>query len=249
MNSYVSEIKELSKKFIEKSGKSNENNEVNNILSRGLVCSELQTSKANQKSLDILFLGLNPSYISKDIKTFDSYNPVDKNTYPKYFKAFHTLVETIGEEVNWTQMDILNIRETKSNEVQKLIKNKIGLEAISENLKRTFKQIEMLRPSLVVVCNSKAAKFTGVEAFPENDPKEDIWMGYEFEFDQKLGVHRVIGLHPQSIAQMRNDQNNINTKLKGTPFLFTSTLSYMSKYVKESLAWQIRRVLDHQSNE
>jgi hypothetical protein len=96
----------------------------------------------------------------------------------------------------------------------------------------------VLKPKLVVVCNSKAALFTGIEAFPENEPVENVWMGYKFEFNDKLGVHMVKGLQQDSII------GSIYTSvLINMPFLFTSTLTYMSKYVKENLAWQISRVL------
>ncbi|MGB3468897.1 MAG: hypothetical protein WBA74_26670 [Cyclobacteriaceae bacterium] len=244
---YTTEVQNFSQKQIDNHPHNQSENTVAKILSRGMVCSDLTFSNPEKKNLDILFLGLNPSYIGDDYKKFDEYDPTSRETYPRYFGAFHRLVEKLEGTVNWTQMDILNVRETKSQKVLNLINYSVGLKALVENLKITFNQIEKLKPRLVIVCNTKAAKFTGIEAFPTETPNGDIWMGYKFEFDDNLGVHRITGLHADSIAHVRDESDKIlervETKLMDTPLFFTSTLTYMSKYVQESLAWQIGRVL------
>jgi hypothetical protein len=248
---FTEPIEDLSNRLSEKHKNAKNDNPVSEILSRGLVCSDLTTSH-REKPLDILFLGLNPSYIGADNKTFDKYDPTDKETYPRYFGAFHRLTEEIegkhfDGKINWTQMDILNVRETDSNKILNLMQHKDWVEALALNLVKNMKCIEKLQPKLIVVCNAKAAMFTGIEAFPEDKPMDNIWMGYKFEFVKTFGVHKVVNLHPESIVHRRDDKGQIieqfPTELNDTSFIFTSTLTYMSKYVKESLAWQIGRVL------
>jgi hypothetical protein len=120
----------------------------------------------------------------------------------------------------------------------KFLKDENGLQFICDQLKITQSIIENLRPEVIVVCNNGTRKFFGIDKERDAEGKTyNIWMGYEFEFDDKFGVDVITGLHPDSIKK-----GTKNTSLNGVPVIFASTLTYMDASSRNRLEWQLRKV-------
>ncbi len=230
-------LKDNLTKLFDKYAKS-DNESVSKIASRGFVYSEIDPNKK------ILFIGINPSF-PKDsdpkIKDF-SYNPIEAVTgYASHYKRFQDLADScecnIGSD--WTYMDLLFLRETDQKNVTALLKHQLGTSFICDQLKLSMELLEKgLHPKLIIVCNSGAGQFLGIDKIQGKDGKYfNVWMGYEFEFDEKFGVHVITGICNESISEVKTKN------LIGTPVLFTSSLTYMHTWTNKRLAWQIRKIL------
>lgn len=213
-----------------------------NIVNRGYVLSDMTIAPSNEgesvKNPDVLFIGLNPSYGNDGGQKY-AFNPHEAGH--RYFDSFKDLVKKVNvknkTQVTWTHLDLLQMRETSQKVVMKYIDH--GLDFIVDQLKFSLNQMESLRPKLIVVCNTGAARFTGVEKEDINGTEHNIWLGYDFEFDDSLGVYEIQeNFHTESIGD--NEQSNLD----GTKVIFTSHLTYMSRYTTDTLAWQMRRVLE-----
>lgn len=173
----------------------------------------------------ILFIGLNPSFTEKAIKGSHFYELATDGNY-KYFKRFEEITKVTG--ILWQHLDLLAIRETDQKKVTELLKNKIGLDFVTANLNLTKEILELSSPKTIVVENTLSRKFLG------KDKKEDsnIWLGYDFEFDEKIGTDRI---------------KSKNSNLYDIPVFFTSMLTgqrAMDNGSFERLKWHIRKVTE-----
>lgn len=195
------------------------------IISRGFCYSEFQAKKA-------LFIGINPSYLSNS-KPEKFHYSIEKavKDYKKHFGKFQDLVENTKYEDDWTYIDLFFFRETSQNKITEIINHDIDF--IINQLQLTNEIISEIRPEIIVVCNSGASNFFGINS--KND--QDIWLGYKFEFDDEFGVDIITGMEDVSIIK---DKNNLN--LIGTPILFSTTLTYLDAFTKRRLKWIINRV-------
>ena len=205
------------------------NNDVQEIINRGYVC-------ANVEPNEILFIGINPSYIKNDKKesfTYDVKQAV--NDYPKHYKHFQKLLSNTKYKKKWSYIDLFYFRETDQKKVDLIIKNEISF--IVEQLRLTNKIIKQINPKIIIVANSKANNYFGINKLLKNGEYTNIWYGLEFEFDTNSGLMKVIGIDDNSIV----DNSNYEF-YKDKLFLFTSTLTYMNKFNKERLSWLINRI-------
>jgi len=209
---------------------------VSEFASRGYVYSEIEYKK-------VLFVGINPSYPEGSIAENFSFKPIDAvKKYPKHFKKFQDLADSCHIGNDWTYLDILFLRETDQSRVTQLQYEKNGLDFLCQQLQVSINLLENIKPDLIVVCNSAARTFFGIDKQKVNDVESGIWMGYEFIFDDKFGVDVIVGIHNQSVKK-----GSKSTMLLGTPVLFTSTLTYMDYSTKNRLVWQIRQILKYHS--
>ncbi len=206
------------------------------IAARGFVYSETERKK-------ILFVGINPSYPEGEERTRKnySYKPLEAvEGYAKHYKKFHDIAENCGVGHDWTYMDLLYFRETDQNKITEIIQDNSGAEFVCEQLRLSIKLIEELSPDLIIVCNSGARQFFGIDKKENEDGSaSNIWMGYNFTFDEKFGVDVITSINKESIRKVKSET------LIGTPVLFTSTLIYMDASTKKRLEWQIKKILKY----
>lgn len=230
LNSLSEELTSIFNKFSSSEGL------VAEIALRGYVFSEVEARK-------VLFVGINPSYPKGSISDRFSFKPIEAvKRYPKHFKKFQDLADSCNVGTDWSYMDLLFLRETDQKKIIQLQNEKIGLDFLYQQLQLSINLIENISPDLIVVCNSGARKFFGIDKQMVNDIETAIWMGYDFIYDDKFGVDIITGIHNQSIKKGVK-----STKLIGTPVLFTSTLMYMDNSSKNRLVWQIRQILKYHS--
>jgi hypothetical protein len=176
----------------------------------------------------LLFIGLNPS--GGEIAQNDHmyYKLLQTgNSYPRYWKPFEVISAATKPKLIWSHIDLLGVRETKQKLVQSIYRTDLGVDFILEQLKVARQIIEEAKPRIIVVCNTLARYFTGVEI--SADKLYNIWMGLQFEFDNELGTEKIVS----------------EGSLKGTPVFFTSMLSgqrALDNGSEKRLIWHINRV-------
>ena len=200
---------------------------VNELKNRGFCFSEFQKKK-------LLFVGINPSYLKDSVNDSHSYSVNDAvNNYKKHYGKFQDLVNKTKYENDWTYIDLFFFRETDQNKVYDIIDTDVDF--IIQQLNITHEIINEINPEIVVVCNSGASNFFGINNV---DSKNNIWLGYDFKFDDNFGVEVVKSINKKSILITQDKEQ----KVIGTPFLFSSTLTYLDNFNKKRLKWIIERV-------
>lgn len=178
----------------------------------------------------ILFLGINPSFDEKKPLGTNFYEINEENPGHSYFKKFKELAHKL-DGVKWTHLDLLFFRETNQKAVDKFIyNNPKGLQFIYDQIMISKKLVEKSKPKIIVASNTKVRQLMGFDKKVENN--EDIWMGYDFEFDNKIGTHRI----------------KTSGELYDTPIFFTSMLSGQRALDIGSfqrLEWHIKFVLNN----
>ena len=199
-----------------------------NLLERGFVFE----FDEGLKDVDILFIGINPSYVNGKSETL-SYRKEDVKDL-SYFKPFNKIISELEQnytkEISWSHLDMLVFRETQQSYIgDELLKTEKGVDFIYKQLMISKQILEYLNPKIIVVSNTSARGFLGREKFMKNKKEYGVWMGYDFEFDYELGTDRIIN----------------NDKIKPYAF-FTSMLSgqrALDKGSKQRLVWHINKVL------
>jgi hypothetical protein len=179
----------------------------------------------------IVFIGINPSISEKDKQEIlNKKGDVDHfydlhgghKTHP-CFKKFIDISEKTG--LDWTHLDILYIRETQQSSVGDLLKKPEGLDFINQQAILTKSIIDQLlkqdSKTIFVVNNTLARRLLGKNI--SADKKQNVWMGYDFEWNEDFGTHAI----------------------NGNPFFFTSMLTgqrALDNGSFERLVWQINRV-------
>ncbi len=185
-----------------------------------------------------LFIGINPSFNDKKEKPLkEFYKIMQEGGNHKYFKKFEEISLMINDDwkhfdrlhFDWTHFDVLFFRETNQKYIQnELLKTPEGIAFLKNQLCISQKVICKAKPKIIVVSNTMARLFMG---FEKNEiTLENSWMGFDFEFDEDLGTHKII-----------------NTKLAGTPVFFTSMLTGQRALDNGSfkrLTWHIKLVLN-----
>ena len=130
---------------------------------------------------------------------------------------------------HWTHFDLLYFRETNQKYINKLLNKPNGVDFVFKQLEISKKVIYDANPKILIISNTMARHFMGFEKNQENTL--GVWMGFDFEFDQKLGTYRIV-----------ND-----LKLNNTPVFFTSMLSgqrALDNGSFERLIWHLNFVLN-----
>jgi hypothetical protein len=157
--------------------------------------------------------------------------------YPKHYRKFAELVTNTKYENDWSYIDLFQFRETNQKKIYDFYKNDV--EFIVSQLKLTHKIICEINPEIIVVCNSGASNFFGINKIKKSEYWENIWLGYDFEYNKTFGIDIIKGIHNESIIK---DQKQ---HLKNLPILFTSTLTYKSRFDKKRLNWQLNLVAEN----
>jgi len=179
----------------------------------------------------LLFVGINPSNSDKD-NWSGFYNNAQERADDthKYFNKFIEISQKV--ELPWSHIDLLFVRCTDQKEVEQLIKDSVGLDFLWKQLMISKQIIEEAKPKIIVVNNSLARRLLGFnKKGVETGKPFDVWMGFDFEFDNKIGTHRIIN----------------NEILNRTPVFFTSMLTgqrALDNGSYERLIWHINYVKD-----
>jgi hypothetical protein len=117
------------------------------------------------KTNTIVFMSINPSLRKKDVfSAKKGYKPIPENdSYfidscikldkeDIHFTKFFEIGERIGQS-QWTVMDLLYLRETNQQNVEKIINTELGEIFILDQMKLTFDILKEIQPKAVVVSN------------------------------------------------------------------------------------------------
>lgn len=197
------------------------------VINRGFVYSEFQNKK-------LLFIGMNPSYIDNSPLESNSYNVENAVLgYKRHYGKFQELVNDTVYQNDWTYIDLFFFRETDQNKISNVINSDVDF--IISQLNLTNEIINEINPEIIVVCNSGASNFIGINNY---DNKNNIWLGYNFIFDDEFGVEILNNISNKSILENKQ----ILPNLKNKPFIFSSTLTYLDNHNKKRLKWIINRI-------
>ena len=202
-----------------------------NLLDRGFVFE----FDEGQKDIDILFVGINPSYTNGKSETL-FYGKKDVASI-SYFKPFNYIIAELQKnrenatDLTWSHLDMLVFRETQQSFIKdQLLQTEDGIQFIYKQLMISRQILEYLKPKIIVVSNTAARHFFGRDKYEVQGKKLGVWMGYDFEFDNNLGTDKII-----------NNQN-INSHV-----FFTSMLSgqrALDNGSKQRLIWHIENIMN-----
>ncbi len=187
------------------------------VVERGYDC----VKTIVQESL--LFIGINPSFDEARDSKVSFFYP-SKNGHP-FFKKLHEVADKTELEV--AHLDLLFHRETEQKQIVNILGETNGLEFIWQQLQVSKNILELSKPKIIVVCNTRARQFLGFD----KDKNQNVWLGYDFDFDEDLGTHKII---------------STDSQLNGKPVFFSSMLSgqrALDKGSLERLHWHIKFVL------
>lgn len=209
------------------------NNEIQEILKRGIT---FQYDK-DEKDVDLLFLGMNPSF-GGDI--INGILPWTKETSKdhSYFKPFFSIEEQLKEDyqidLKWTHFDLFVFRETKQSNIKKLfMDNEEGRVFLFQQFEILKERLLRTKPKVIVASNALIRTFFGLNRHHDKNGKEvGVWLGdwIKFEFDKTIGTHVI----------------SEPAELEGTKIFFTSMLSgqrALDLGTRERLVWHIAEVL------
>lgn len=188
------------------------------VIKRGFLTSEVIPLRS------VLFVGLNPSYLDNTPTNSVNYFPLHQkdNKYKQYFSKFEEIAESSNLPLAY--IDLLFLRETEQKKIDQILAEKNGVDFVMNQLQVSKQILEMAKPKVLVVSNTKARQFLG----KDKNKNINIWMGYDFEFDESIGTDRIV---------------NEGSTLKGIPVFFTSMLSGQRALDKGSymrLKWHIK---------
>lgn len=199
----------------------NENFKEFEIIKRGFAIQDTVLKSS------IMFVGINPSYDKNKSATHrEFYNVEPEGKGYRYFNKFKEISRHVNH--NWTHFDLLYFRETNQKYINDLLKKPHGVEFITQQLEISKKVICEAKPKILIVSNTMARHFMGFE----RKQTKNVWMDFDFEFDEKLGTHKIVN-HPE---------------LKDTLVFFTSMLTGQRALDNGSFArlrWHINFILDH----
>lgn len=188
----------------------------------------------------LLIVGINPSFrknepANESYDYFDFQEIIEGKERDAYFHKIH---ETIPEDKRFSQLysDLFYLRQTEQVGLKDFMENPVGLAFLVEQLKITQNYIEALKPDLIVIFNKGSWKYWGLEAKRESN----IWMGYQFEKDENLNLHRIKGLHGST---QRINRSLSATKLLGTPVYFSKYLKYLSQAERARIAKELGEIM------
>lgn len=207
---------------------------VNEILSRGIAFQY----DTDENEADVLFLGMNPSFVSGQQK--ENYEWTREWTRDKdYFKPFFNIESDLKNEyglnIKWTHYDLFAFRETKQANIKELfMKNEEGRVFLFQQLEVLKERLLQTQPKVIVASNALIRTFLGMKRKVDEKTQTEVgvWLGdwIKFEFDKTIGTYVV----------------NQPKELKGIKIFFTSMLSgqrALDLGTRERLVWHIAEVL------
>lgn len=214
------ELEELWAKYTDVEG-------VKSILDRGRVWFE------NDPSRKILVTGINPSFRKKDEAKSPEYEPLYyQNLISQGGDRYYIEIRRIiGEKYreNTGYLDLFAVRETAQKRLSTFLKNPLGLEFLAEHLAITQREIERLKPKLIIVKNKGSWMYWGKCADTKDDKLHSVWMGYKFEKIKSVNCGDICTITGLIDSDQRVAPEIKTTNLEGTIVLFTNHFQYCPK--------------------
>ena len=196
------------------------------IANRGLRVPQVSSGKT------VLFVGHNPSFRIGDQSGGECmYCPSQKDSY---FSHYFQFAEAIDQTDNWNYLDLFYYRHTEQAFTDS---NSGWIPFLCRQLAVTQDIVEYLQRKIIVVCNTAAAGYWGLKA--SEDRTQGVWMGYNFLWDEQLGVHRIQGVAPS----LGREPELETTNLMNLPVLFSGFNQYKSVYDRKRLEWHVRNII------
>ncbi len=213
----------------------------NKILERGFVFSKSEKS-------DIVFIGINPYCKENAEVECEKYGfsfrvaIADKKKENKYFINLNKLIENIPPQFKIDYLDLFYFRGEQT--VFKYFhKEPLGGHFLAEQLAITQRQLEKIKPKLIIVFNKAAHEYFGKDI-------TKVWMGYDFQplringFESNDDLKIIKGL-VKSDGRIAKDITKTN--LEGTIVYFSKYLGRAKKETKNQISENIKKII--QSNE
>lgn len=188
----------------------------------------------DERNIDLLFIGINPSFVSSDENRNYIFDREATNSYFKPFKIIHDDLKLLAGNnyKNWSHIDLLAFRHTKQNFIRGLFKESLGREFIMEQLEIAKQRLIHISPRVIVVCNTLSRELMGKNRFFDESGKEQgVWMDLHFTFNDEFGTYKI-----EHIPELKN-----------TEVIFSSMLSgqrALDRGSRERMVWQIKRIFN-----
>jgi hypothetical protein len=187
------------------------------------------------KQADLLFIGLNPAGREEKGDSFSYCIKQAVIDHPNFYGRYDEFAKQIGE--TWTFTDLFYFKETDSKLLDKFLKQPLKIQFLVDQLRITQQIIEEIKPKVIVVFNTKACMFFGLEQ--NHDTNQGIWMGYKENKDlyKQFGTPVLGSVESDLVKEMKH---KIAPPI---PIFFDSFISYQAKSSIKRLAWHIRYAL------
>lgn len=191
------------------------------VVKRQFVFCENQVEAAKK---NLLVVGINPSYRKNELgkELYDAFNfqqIIKSEKRDPYFHKIHDIIPH-NKSFNLLYTDLFYVRQTEQVGLNDFMVAPEGLAFLAEQLRMTQEYIEALKPDLIVIFNKGSWKYWGKNAHRGSN----IWMGYEFEKDEKLNCHRIVGI---TESEAKVNKSIKTTVLQGVPVYFSKFLQFL----------------------
>lgn len=212
------------------------------VRDRGYVYSQ------NSSQKDILITGINPSFRKgADLISygFDFQNTLMDKKWDNYWGSIKKILydsdNNIDLQSRSAYLDIFYFREITQKELKKgIINSSTGVRFLVDQLKITQYVIEeIIKPKVIIVKNKESAAYWG-KLYEQGF----IWMGYQFEFIQKLECGELCRISGLIESSERISPDIIETNLKGSLVLFSEHIGRYTKKEKRPTASLINELLE-----
>jgi hypothetical protein len=210
------------------------------IKERGFVFAE------NELQKDILITGINPSFRIGDLKEsfgFDFHNTIHNEKYDNYWGPIKKMLlnENLDLRKKSAYLDILYFRERNQSTLkQEILKTKIGIEFIAEQINLSQRIIEkIIKPKVIIIKNKESQAYWGKYS------NEGIyWMGYEFEFIENLYCGELYKIKKLFTTNERIANEIKETNLENTLVLFSHHINQFTSKAKRLRTETIKEFLE-----
>ena len=215
----------------------------NKILERGFVFSKSEKS-------DIVFIGINPYCKENADVECEKYGfsfpdaVANKKKEDKYFINLYKLIRDNPPEFKIDYLDLFYFRGEQT--VFKYFhKEPSGGPFLAEQLAITQRQLEKIKPKLIIVFNRAAREYFGKD-------ETKVWMGYDLHPIKINGLENNEDF--QVIKGLVNSDGRVakditKTNLEGTIVYFSKYLGRAKKETKGQISENITLIINHIKNE
>jgi hypothetical protein len=180
-------------------------------------------SVENNRQMDLLFAGFNPSYYYDESANsqFDFLRFLINGAFDKYFGVIKNMVEGLHINAKTAYLDLFYFREKQEFLREQLLPNTDGIKFLVKQLNLMQHIIEeIVVPKLIIVVNQEASAYWG-KCY---DEKGWVWMGYKFQFIQKKSCGELYKITGLIDSEERIAPEFKTTNLENSYVLFTQTV-------------------------
>lgn len=197
----------------------------------------------NSRQADLLFAGFNPSYHYEEQANtkFDFLRFLVNGTFDKYFSTIKNMVEGLHINAKTSYLDLFYFREKQDFLREQLLPNPNGINFLVDQLNLTQHIIEeIIVPKLIVVVNQESGAYWG-KCY---DEKGWVWLGYKFQFIQKMACGELYKITGLIDSNERIAPEFKTTNLENSYMLFTQTIGQEKNATELPTSPIIKTLLD-----